>query len=175
MFTAIRSFYAKLNTATGYLSGFSLLTAGCLLFIEVLCRYSGNPTDWIPETSVYLFAGAMLLGASYTLMRERHVRVELLVCRFTPRIQDICYLITSLGGAAFCLLVVSFGWADWLDVIETGETSATALRIPLWITEMPLVIGFTLTAGQFLIMAAERVIRLGQGSPLEGLKTGGGH
>ena len=175
MFSAFKGLYARLNTAVGFLSGFSLLLAGVLLFIEVVCRYTGNPTDWIAETSVYLFAGAMLLGASYTLMRERHVRVELLVCRFSPRMQDICYLATSLGGLAFCILVASHGLVDLLDVIETGETTPTTLRVPLWITDMPLFIGFTLTAVQFFIMACDRAVRLYNGSPLEGLNAGRGH
>ena len=175
MLHSFKALTAKINTAIGLVSGFALFVAGILLFIEVVCRYSGNPTSWIAETCVYLFAGAMLLGAAYTLMRERHVRVELLVCRFSPRIQDILYCITSLGGVAFCLLVVAHGWVDLLDVIETGETTPTSMRIPLWVTDTPLVIGFALLAVQFFIFACDRVARLRQGSPREGLSTGGGH
>lgn len=175
MFISLKDAYSKLNTAVGYLSGFALLFAGIILFIEVVCRYSGNPTDWIAETSVYLFAGAMLLGASYALMKEKHVRVELLICRFSPRVQDVFYFVTAVIGMVFCIVVAQHGLVDWLDVLETGETSATTMRVPLWLTELPLFVGFTLTALQFLLMACERVIRLKQGSPLEGLPTGGGH
>lgn len=175
MFTSFKNAYTKLNTAVGYLAGFSLLFVGVILFIEVVCRYTGNPTDWIAETSVYLFAGAMLLGASYTLMRERHVRVELLICRFSPRAQDICYLATSIVGVCFCLVVASHGWTDLVDMLETGETTATTMRVPLWITEFPLFVGFALTAIQFFIQACDRAIRLKNGSPVEGLNTGGGH
>lgn len=175
MFTFLKNLYVKCNTAVGLLAGLSLLLAGIILFIEVVCRYTGNPTDWIAETSVYLFAGAMLLGASYTLMRERHVRVELLICRFSPRVQDICHLATSVAGMLFCLLVASHGLENLLDVIATGETTATTLRVPLWITEMPLFIGFTLTALQFLIMACERIIRLRHGSPVHVVWSGGNH
>ncbi|MCC8193954.1 MAG: TRAP transporter small permease [Deltaproteobacteria bacterium] len=175
MLQRIKALNSRINTAVGLLSGSALLLAGVILFVEVVCRYTGHPTSWIAETSVYLFAGAMLLGAAYTLMRERHVRVELLVCRFSPRGQDIFYLITSLGGMAFCLLIVAYGWVDLLDVIETGETTPTTMRVPLWLTDMPLVIGFVLLTVQFFIFACERVIRLRSGSPLDGLGTGGGH
>ena len=175
MLQTLKTISARINTAVGLLSGFALFLAGLILFMEVVCRYSGNPTSWIAETSVYLFAGAMLLGAAYTLMRERHVRVELLVCRFSPKAQDILYLLTSLGGMAFCLLVTAYGWHDLLDVIETGETTPTTMRVPLWLTDMPLVIGFALLSLQFFIFACERAVRLRQGSPLEGVRTGGGH
>lgn len=176
MFQAFKSFFEKrVNIALGLLSGGALFIAGIILFIEVVCRFSGHPTDWIPETSVYLFAGAMMLGSAYTLMRGKHVRVELLTCRLSPRSQDILYLLTSLFGMAFCLLVVYYAAIDFIDVIETGETTATPMRVPLWLTEMPISIGFFLVAIQFFIHAGDRVIRLQQGSPLEGLKMGGGH
>lgn len=175
MLQSLKSLTAKINTAIGLLSGFALLFAGLILFIEVVCRYSGHPTSWIPEISVYLFAGAMLLGAAYTLMRERHVRVELLIERFAPRTQDVLYLLTAIGGMAFCGLIVYFSWFDLLEVIETGETTATTMRVPLWLTDMPLFIGFVLLTMQFFIFACDRVVRLQHGSPLEGLKTGGGH
>lgn len=175
MLQTLKAINSRVNTAVGLLSGFALLFAGLILFVEVVCRYSGNPTSWIPEVSVYLFAGAMLLGAAYTLMRERHVRVELLLEHFSPRIQDTLYFLTSLGGMGFCLLITYFGWHDLMDVFETGETTPTTMRVPLWVTDMPLFIGFFLLSVQFFIHACDRFVRLRQGSPLEGLKTGGGH
>ena len=175
MLQTLKTISAKLNTIVGLLCGFALLFVGAILFVEVVCRYSGYPTSWIPEVSIYLFAGSMLLGAAYTLQRERHVRVELLIERFSPRTQDIFYFLTALGGAAFCALIVYFAWFDMLEVIETGETTPTSLRVPLWLTELPLFIGFVLLTIQFLLFACDRVVRLQQGSPLEGLKTGGGH
>ncbi len=175
MLQTLKAINTKINTAIGLLSGMALFACGIILFIEVLCRYTGHPTSWIAETSVYLFAGAMLLGASYTLMRERHVRVELLVCRFSPRVQDVLYLVTSLGGMAFCLMIAVFGWSDLLEVIETGETTPTTMRVPLWLTDLPLFIGFVLLSVQFFIFACDRVVRLRQGSPCEGAGTGGGH
>jgi len=175
MFHIFKAFFGKFNIVLGFLSGAALFLAGLLLFIEVVCRYAGSPTDWISETSVYLFAGAMMFGCAYTLMREKHVRVELAICRLSPRSQDICYLLTAIGGMAFCLLVAHHGWVELLDVIETGETTATPMRVPLWLTEMPVTIGFALVAIQFFIQACDRVIRLQKGSPLEGLHTGGGH
>lgn len=163
MLHAFRTINATVNTAIGLFSGFALFVAGIILFIEVICRYSGYPTSWIAETSVYLFAGAMLLGAPYTLMRERHVRVELLVCRLSPRTQDAVYLITALGGMAFCLFVAVNGWVELADVVETGETTATTMRVPLWVTDMPLPIAFSLLSIQFFLFACERAVRLRQG------------
>lgn len=172
---ALRSAYEKLNLAVGLVSGFALLFAGCILFLEVVCRYTGNPTAWVAETSVYLFASAMLLGSAYTLMRGRHVRVELLIERLSPRAQDVCYLVTNLGGMAFCILIACHGWVDLMDVIETGETTATTMRVPLWITEMPLFIGFVLLSAQFFVLACDRIARLRLGSPAGQAKAGGGH
>ncbi len=176
MLYRIKTIYAAVLTAVGLVSGFFLLAAGCILFVEVICRYSGRPTDWIPEVSVYLFTWAILFGAAYTLMRERHVRVELLTDRLSARARDCCFLLTSLGGTAFCCLVALHGWENLMDALLTGETTATALRIPLWLVDMPLFFGFVLLALQFALQACERLVRLRRGSPAEAPhNAGGGH
>ena len=175
MLQLFKKFFEKVNTVLGFISGGAFFFAGLILFVEVICRYSGHPTIWIPETALYLFAGAMLLGAPYTLLRERHVRVELITCRLPRRAQDILFLCTSLVGTAFCLLVAQYAWVELMDVIKTGETTSTPLRVPLWLKDMPMLIGFSLLSVQFLIQAYDRVVRLQQGSPLEGQHRGGSH
>ena len=146
------------NLAVGLISGFCILFVGLILFIEVIFRYLGHPTQWIPETSVYLFSGAMLGGAAYTLMKDRHVRVELLLMHLPPRVQNCMDAVTSLVGAAFCALVAAHGWEHIADVIQTGETTPTTMRLPLWITDFPLLLGFVLLTLQFLLIAVAKFL-----------------
>ena len=142
-----------LTLCVGLISGFLILVVGGILFVEVACRYAGYPTKWIPETSVYLFAWATLGGGAYTLLRNKHVQVELLLMHLSPRSQAILDRVTSLAGAAFCGLIAWHGWEHLQDVLETGETTPTTLRIPLWLTDFPLPFGFGLLALLFLLKA----------------------
>ncbi len=162
LFRVFRTTVRAVNLAAGLISGFILLVIGCMVFCEVILRASGQPSEWLPEWSGYLFSWAMVGGAAYTLMRGRHVRVELLQMHLPAgwnRVLDLC---SSLVGAAFCTLVVVSGWQHFQDALQTGETSATALRVPLWIIEFPVFLSFALLALQFLLLACEALSGHGQ-------------
>lgn len=164
MFRILRSTVRTINLAAGLISGFALLVIGCMVFCEVILRASGQPSEWLPEWSGYLFSWAIVGGAAYTLMRGRHVRVELLQMHLSAgwnRVLDLC---TSLVGTAFCVLVAVSGWQHFQDALQTGETSATALRVPLWIIEFPVFLSFALLALQFLLLACEALSGQGQGT-----------
>ncbi len=153
MFPVLKRALALCNLVCGLASGFCILLVGLILFVEVVLRYAGHPTQWIPETSVYLFCGAMLCGAAYTLQQGSHVRVELLIMHLPLRVRIWLDVATALGGAAFCALVTVHAWEHLADVLLTGETTPTAMRVPLWITDLPLFVGFVLLTLQFLAIA----------------------
>lgn len=155
MFSVLKRTLEWCNLVCGLASGFCILLVGLILFAEVALRYAGHPTEWIPETSVYLFCGAMLCGAAYTLRQGSHVQVELLLMRLPPRVRIWLHALTALGGAAFCGLVTCHAWDHLADVLMTGETTSTSLRVPLWITDMPLLAGFGLLTLQFAAIALE--------------------
>src|SRR6056297_610974 len=60
-----------------------------MLYEVVARRVFSNPTIWSVDI-VYMVNGSLfLIGASYTLMRERHVRIDFLAARLPPRIQHL--------------------------------------------------------------------------------------
>ena len=103
-------------------------------------------------------------GAAYTLMRDRHVRVELLQMHLPAGLNRVLDCCTALAGAAFCVLVAVSGWEYFQDALSTGETTATTLRVPLWIIELPVFLSFALLALQFLIRACDALLGFRQDS-----------
>lgn len=140
--------------------GFIILFVGAILFVEVVLRTAGYPTEWIPEWSIYLFSWAMIGGAAYTLHKGRHVRVELLMMHLPPVWRNLLDIGTSLVGASLCALIAFHGWEHLQDILLTGETTSTALRVPLWLTDSPIFFGFALLALQFLLLSAEKILAL---------------
>ena len=60
-----------------------------MLYEVVARRVFGNPTIWSVDI-VYMVNGTLfLVGASYTLLRERHVRIDFLAARLPARIQHL--------------------------------------------------------------------------------------
>lgn len=146
------------SSAAALVGGLGLLAVGLLLAGEVLLRFFGRPTQWIAQWSMHIFAFAMLCGAAHALRRGRHVRVELLLMRLPERSRLCLDALTSLAGAAVCALITLHGAEHLLDVVMTGETTATVLRIPLWLTDFPIFLGFFLLTMQFLLLAAEKIL-----------------
>ena len=170
-FRFLRKGIESINLAAALVSGLALLLIGGMVFCEVFLRASGQPSEWLPEWSGYLFSWAMVGGAAYTLMRGRHVRVELLQMHLPAacnRVLDAC---TSLAGMAFCVLVAISGWQHFQDALQTGETTATALRVPLWIIELPVFLSFALLAMQFALLACDAMLGNGQAGRGQGTAT----
>jgi TRAP-type C4-dicarboxylate transport system permease small subunit len=160
----LRLYVEKFNLAIGYLCGLGILTMGLVLAYEVVCRYFfDSPTIWAQETSVYIFMWTMLAGGAYTLMQGKHVRIDLLFERLPLKAQCGLDILTSLVGAAFCAVVSWQAWEMMLASLRFGKVSATLLRVPVWIPQCSLLLGFVLLTFQFVFIALDRVQTLSAG------------
>ncbi len=162
MLGKVRSFVKSGNLFLGYLSGLGILAMSLILFYEVIARYCFDaPTIWVQEVSVYLFMWSMLAGASYTLMLGKHVRIDLIFDRLPPRVQNLLDIVTSFVGMAFCAIVTHQAYLMIAGSIRYNKLSATILRVPMWLVQLPLFLGFLLLTFQFLLIALDRMGGLG--------------
>lgn len=152
----MKRFLESVNLFLGYLSGLGILLMGLLLFCEVVLRYFfHSPTMWSQEIAVYLFTWTMLGGASYTLMRKKHVRIDLFVERLSGIWQRRLECLTSIVGTCFCAVVTWQGYEMVRLSLRFNRLSATPLRVPQWIPQMALLVGFALLTLQFALLALE--------------------
>ena len=100
-------------------------------------RYSLDMSNnWPLELQWYLFAAAVMLGASYTLKRNEHVRVDLIYSQLSDRRRlyvDLFGLIVFLMPA--CILFAWLSWAtlfypSWL-ISEHSLNSGGLSRYPI--------------------------------------------
>ncbi|MDO6964187.1 TRAP transporter small permease subunit [Rhizobium alvei] len=132
----------------------SLISAGNAI-VRYLFSYSSN--GWL-EIQWYMFAAIVLLGASYTLKMNEHVRVDL----FYGSVSDRTRLFIDIFGIIFFLLPVTayFAWACWPFFYGSyleGEMSPNASGLIRWPVKLVLVIGF---AFLFLQGVSELIKRL---------------
>jgi TRAP-type mannitol/chloroaromatic compound transport system permease small subunit len=87
-------------------------------FIVVVLRYVFD-IGWIAlqESVTYMHAMVFLVGASWALQQEAHVRVDIFYSRFSPRIKAWI----DLGGSLLMLLPVMIfvAWISWTYVIDS--------------------------------------------------------
>ena len=157
MMKSLRNAVEKGNLLLGYVSGLGILLMGLMLCYEVVCRYFFKaPTIWAQETSIYLFIWTMLAGSAYTLQKGKHVRIDLLIEHLSQRTQHILEMITSFVGMAFCAIVSWQAYEMIAASVGYCKVSATLLRVPMWIPQMALLLGFVLLTFQFALIIAER-------------------
>lgn len=148
-----RTIVEKTNRALGILSGIGILLMGMIIAYEVVCRYVFNsPTMWTQEVSIYLFMWTMLAASPYTLQTGKHVGVDLLIDRMRFRTRRLLGVLTSVIGMIFCAIVTVQAFQMLMSSIKYGKLSATPLRVPLWIPQSALLIGFALLTCQFFLI-----------------------
>lgn len=148
-----RTFVEKSNRALGILSGMGILLMGMIIAYEVVCRYVFNsPTMWTQEVSIYLFMWTMLAASSYTLQTGKHVRVDLLIERMPVKTRKLFDVLTSVIGMIYCAIVTVQAFQMLMSSITYGKLSATPLRVPLWIPQSALLIGFILLTCHFFLI-----------------------
>ena len=157
MFKIIRSTVEKGNLILGYVSGLGILLMGLMLFYEVVCRYFfRSPTIWAQEMSIYLFMWTMLAGGAYTLQQGKHVRIDLVIEHLSLRTQHFLEMITSVAGMVFCAVITWQAYEMIAASIGYNKVSATLLRVPMWIPQMALLLGFALLTLQFAFIIVDR-------------------
>ncbi|WP_210527539.1 TRAP transporter small permease subunit [Rubellimicrobium arenae] len=152
----------RLNIFLGRLSAFLVLAAALISAGNATVRYllSISSNAWL-EIQSYLFAGLVLLGASETLRRNEHVRVDLIYSNLSARRRlwvDIVGILLFL--LPFMLVMAWLSWPiAWRSVV-TREGSASAGGLPLWPLRMLLPLGFGLLALQGLSELIKRIAAL---------------
>lgn len=138
---------------------------------NALARYSGRffgitlaSNAWI-ESQWYLFSLVFLLGASYTLKHNGHVRVDVFYGRLSPRRR--AWL--NLAGALllllpFCVFVLVVSWPSILNSFKVLEVSPDPGGLPRWPIKGMILIAFGLLILQgFAEMAKEVLFLRGRG------------
>ncbi len=125
-----------INTLTLWVEKiFSLTVAVMALSIcwEVFCRYLlGSPTDWVNETNQYLLCMMSMLGGSYCLLMDQHVRVDFFFRLRTEKQKALVELLTWWLAALFCIVIIWWGGKMALEALVENKLSDTILEMPLW-------------------------------------------
>lgn len=127
-----------------------VLAATLISAINAVVRKAFNySSNAYLETQWYLFAAIVLLGAGYTLLRQEHVKIDVVLGRFSRRTQVkveifglLCFLLP------FCYQVVHEVWPFVVRAYVSGEMSESAGGLIRWPVYALVPLGFALLALQ---------------------------
>ncbi|TDP74866.1 TRAP transporter small permease subunit [Roseateles toxinivorans] len=110
--------------------------------VRKVFNYSSNA---FLEVQWYLFAASFLLAAGYTLLNNEHVRIDVIVGRFSKRVQmwvDVFGFVVFLMPV--CLTILYLGIPFFLQGYHSNEMSSNAGGLILWPVYALIPLGFGL-------------------------------
>ncbi len=156
-FAFLRSFVRRLNMAMGYIAGLGIFIMGLILFYEVIARYViGKPTVWSQEISLYIFIWAMLGSAGYTLAADKHIAIDFITTKLSPRMQYVTGIAAALAGTIFSAIISWQAWEMLEKTLRFGRLSPTPLAIPLWLVHSSVLVGFGLLTLQYIFILLDK-------------------
>jgi C4-dicarboxylate transporter DctQ subunit len=85
-----------------------------ITFANVIARYVFNVNIlWALESTVFLFAWLVLMGASYGVKKHIHIGIDVVIQMVTPRTRRIMALLAVTACLAFSILLLIGSWNYW--------------------------------------------------------------
>lgn len=159
MFMSLSRFIDSLNEKIANTVSWALLAAVIICAGNALVRYIFNYSSnaWL-EIQWYLYGAMFLLAASYTLKRDEHVRIDVIVGRFSRRTQ---VWIDLFGYLLFLLpvcLLILYDAIPFAQVsIASQEMSSNAGGLIVWPAKLLVPIGFALLILQGISEIIKRI------------------
>jgi len=139
------------NQASGFIAGICILATAFFVTYEVILRALFDaPTEWVNEVSVYLILISAFLGFSPALAAGKHISVDLITCKLSNHANRFLGVVISLLGLGFCLVFFVTSAEMALNSYQLNMLSTSTLRIPLYIPQASLPVGFAIMTLQFL-------------------------
>lgn len=143
----------------GKLLGWLVLAAVLVSSLNAMARYAFNASSnaWL-ELQTYIFGAVFLLGAGYTMLRNEHIRIDIVNSRLPPRMR---IWIDILGHLFFvmplCLILIVTGVPFFLRSFALQEGSSAAGGLLLWPAKLMVVTCFVILLAQVLSELVKRI------------------
>ena len=131
-----------------------LISAG-----NAIMRYAFNySSNALLEIQWYLFGLLFLSCSGYTLLRNEHVRIDLLSSKLSKRGQawiDVFGIVFFLMPMAIAIMMLS--WPVFMHAFDSGEMSNSAGGLIVWPARLMIPVGFALLIVQGLSELIKRI------------------
>jgi TRAP-type mannitol/chloroaromatic compound transport system permease small subunit len=139
-----------------------LLSAGNAIVRKIF----NTSSNAMLEMQWYFFSAIFLLCAGYTLLRNEHVRIDIITGRFSVRTQT---WVDVLGTIFFLLpmaaLFIYLSWPVFVRTFTHNEISTNAGGLVLWPARLLVPVGFTILFLQGLSELIKRIAFLTGAGP----------
>ena len=110
---------------------------------------------WL-EVQWYLFGTVFMLAAAYALLKNEHVRIDIVSSMWSKRTRDIIDLVLHIIFLVpFAALMAYLAWPWFWLSFNSGEVSSNAGGLVIWPAKLVVLLGFSL----LLLQAFSEIIK----------------
>jgi len=154
----LASVIEKIAYLSGYLSGWLVPLMMMLVVVDVFMRYvMHQPLMVADEFSAYMLVALSFLGFAYTWRQGGHVRIEVLVSHFPPRLYDWVRLIGLILTFIFMIELDRAAYTMIVYAVQMKLRSSTWFMFPLFWPQLTVFVGFVLLT----LLVAVDIVRIG--------------
>ena len=123
----------------------AMMVIACLVMLQVICRYVFNHSlSWPEELATYIHVWYCFLGLSYATSHGLHLRADAFVKIMPPGLRKVLEVVADLA------LLFFFGYMTYIGIgvirsMQIQNQLSPALRLPLWIVYLSLLVGSILS------------------------------
>ena len=135
-----------------------------MMCYEVVRRYFFNaPTIWGLELTTFIFGVHFVMGYGYTEHFDGHVRVDIFSSRFPEKVQNILYIVLTIGVTLpLVALLGIWAWDNAIISTRILEDLSSAWAPPIWPVKLLMALGFTFLFLQVLSNLIKRLLSVSQ-------------
>jgi TRAP-type mannitol/chloroaromatic compound transport system permease small subunit len=138
---------------------------GVLLFSSLSRTMFNVSYIWVVEIAQFLLATYYILGGSYSIQLDGHVRMDLFYGRWSPKTQAKVDAVTSLVVMFYLVFLLAGGVSSTMYALTYGQKNYSAWAPPLAPIKIIMVIGITLMLLQMLAVFFKDLAKA-RGEPL---------
>lgn len=151
-----------MNDGLGRIANWLVLAACLVSAANAMSRYAFDlSSNAFLEIQWYLFAAIVMLGASYTLRVNEHVRVDIVYTHLSERGKEWLDLVgTAVFLVPSMLVIAYYSWPFFMQSWSVQEVSGNAGGLIRWPVKLLVPVGFTLVALQGISEIIKRAASL---------------
>ena len=162
LFLGLSADIDAMNTVLGRVIGYFLLASILISAVNATIRKLFSiSSNWALELQWHLFGSAILIASAWTLLRNEHVRIDIIINQLPPRWRNIVDLVGHLIVLMpFTILGMyeTFGWVQ--TSYQQQEYSSNFGGLILWPVKASIFLGFMLLFLQGISEIIKRVATL---------------
>lgn len=136
---------SRLSKGGAYISSTLFVALVLLVMTEIIGRsFFDYSTMLADEYSGYFYLGAVFFGLAFTLNENVHIRINIVTSRLSENKQRYIDILAGILATLILSFALYYSYLFMIDSYEMGMLSENVSETPLYLTQIPIVIGMAL-------------------------------